>query len=298
MCTLPIVKHGSEKLQERFLPKIADGEIKIAFGITEQEAGTNAFKISTRAEETNSTYIINGTKQWISGASIADYLLLVVRTTPYQEVQDDDKRKGGTIVIVPTDQSGISMSRHKVDITESIGEYSVEFNNVEVPIRNRIGEQDKGFRYIFDSLNPERITISAKVIGFGDFVLNRAVDYAKEREVFNSPIGSYQGLQHPMARAKIDLELADLANQRAIRAFEANQHEAGTWSNFASYASSEAADAAFDISLQAHGGSGFTRELDIITLQNNIRLYRIAPINNEMLLNYVGHNVLGLPKSY
>jgi len=298
MSAIPIVHHGSAELKERFLPKIAAGDCKIAFGLTEPEAGTNSFAISTRAELEGDEYVINGQKLWTSGAKEADYILLVTRTTPYEKVRAEDPGDGGTLLLVPTDADGVEMERLDVSMTETIGEYTVHFDDVHVPVENRIGKEDDGFRHMFDALNPERITLASLVIGYGNFVLERAVDYAANREVFDAPIGSYQGIQHPLSEAKIALELSELATQEAIEAFEADREDAGIWANMASYASSEAADEAFDIALQAHGGNGFSRDYDIITLQNNIRLYRIAPINNEMLLNYVGRRVLDLPKSY
>lgn len=200
--------------------------------------------------------------------------------------------------MVPTDADGITMEPLDLAITETVDQYSVHFNDVRVPIENRIGEKDRGFFHVFDALNPERIAGAAEAVGLGRFVLNKAVEYAKDREVFDAPIGSHQRIQHDLSEAKIDLELAALANQRAIEAYETDSPDAGSYANVANYVSTEAADRAFDVAVQTHGGNGLSRDYDLITLQNNVRLGRIAPVSNQMILNHIGESVLGLPKSY
>jgi alkylation response protein AidB-like acyl-CoA dehydrogenase len=298
MAPIVVDKHGSEDLKERMLPKMAGSEHKFAFAITESNAGTNSFQMTTSATNEGGEYVISGEKAWITGADIADYILLVCRTTPYEEVKDTNPKQGGSLILVPTDLDGINMEPMELAVNKEVNQCIVHFDDVRVEESLRIGEEGKGFDHVFDILNPERIVGAAWSAGLGEFVLDRGVEYAKEREVFDAPIGSHQAIQHPMAKAKVELEQAYLTIQESIEAWEQGREDTGQLSNMAKYAASEAADNALDIAMQAHGGNAVSPDYDIITVANNVRLNRITPINNEMILNSVGENLLGLPKSY
>lgn len=300
MGVIPLREHGTDELKDRLLPGIATGETKVAFAITEPDAGTNTYQISTKAERENDKYLVNGQKIFITGAKESDYIQLVARTTPYEKVRADDPRKGVSLFMVPTDADGIEMTPLDLAIPEATRQYIVHFEDVSVPVENRIGGEGDGFFCLFDALNPERVTTNAISIGLGRFALRRAVNYAKEREVFDAPIGSHQGVQYPLAEAKIDLELAADANMKAARAIEsdAGNADVGMYANMAKYAGSIAADEAVDTAIRTHGGYGFSREYDIITIKPLVQLLRTAPVNNNMVLNHISENLLGLPKSY
>jgi len=298
MAPLTIKQHGSPEMKERFLPKIVDGEDTFCFGITEIEAGTNTFENKTEARREGDEYVINGSKSYISAADEARYIILVTRTTPYEDVRDIDRSKGMSLIVVPMDSPGIDLNPLDLAITEEISQYSVYFDDVRIPVENRVGEEGEGFRYLLDALNPERITSAATSIGIGRFALERAVEYANEREVFGAPIGSHQAVQHPLARSQIELDLAELSMEEAIDRYESGDDDAGRYANIAKFAGSEAADRTVDAAKQAHGGLGFSRDYGVVNVQSVARLSRIAPINNEMVLNYIGERVLGLPRSY
>jgi len=298
MAPIPIKQYGSDELKDRFLPGLATGDTTFAFAITEPDAGTNTYKIQTTADRDGDEYVVNGQKTFITGAKDADYIQLVARTTPYEEVKGDNEAQGVSLFAVPTDTDGIEMDPLDLAIPEAVKQYTVYFDDVRVPAENMIGEEGKGFFHVFDALNPERITTNALSVGLGQFALDRAVEYAKNREVFDAPIGSHQGVQHPLSRAKVDLELATIANERAARAFDSGQSDAGAYANMAKFAGSEAADQAVDVAIQTHGGNGFSRDYDVITVERLVRLLRVAPVNNEMVLNHIAENLLGLPESY
>jgi alkylation response protein AidB-like acyl-CoA dehydrogenase len=235
---------------------------------------------------------------YITGAAESDYIQLVARTTPYGAVKDADPRKGVTLLMVPTEADGIEMTPLDIAIPETTQQYAVHFDDVAVPVENRIGAEGGGFFCLFDALNPERVTTNAISVGLGRFALRRAVDYAQERDVFDAPIGSHQGVQYPLAKAKINLELASEANMKAAKAIEDGDTDAGTHANMAKFAGSVAADEAVDASIRTHGGYGFSRDYDIITIKPLVQLLRTAPVNNNMVLNHIAENALGLPKSY
>lgn len=298
MGPIAIREHAPEALKERLLPAIAAGELTLSYGITEPDSGTNTYKMRTAIERDGDEYVINGQKTFVTNFAETDYIQLVGRTTPYEAVRDGDKRKGITSVIVPTDADGISYDPLDLDMTQTDEEYAVHFDDVRAPVDNRLGDEGEAFHQLFSSLNPERIAVSAIVLGLGRFALERGVDYAKEREVWDAPIGSHQGVQHPLARAKVDLELATLATDRAAEAVDANNDLAGPLSNVAKFAASEAADQAVDTAIQVHGGNGFSRHYGVINVADWVRHMRVAPVNNEVVLSYIATNVLGLPRSY
>ncbi len=288
MGAIPIAKYGTEEQKRRYLPPLADGSEKFCFAITEPDAGSNSFKIRTLARRDGDHYVLNGQKVFISGADDADHILVVARTKPADQVSN--KREGISLFIVDTKAAGLEM--HKMDTRILIPErqFQLFFDEVRIPVGNRLGDEGQGLKALFDALNPERITVAAMSVGVGRYALNKAVEYASTRKVFNVPIGAHQGLSHPMAIAKTHLELASLMTHHAAQVFDSGG-DAGMYANMAKYAGAEAGIEAVDLSIQVHGGSGFTGEVDIITLWPLVRLMRTAPVSREMILNYIGEHV-------
>lgn len=291
-----ILRHASEELKKKYIPPTVTGEKKFCFAITEPNAGTNTFKIEMLAKRAdNGNYVINGQKVFISGANEADFVLLVARTTPYKQVSD--RRDGISLFIVDMKSPGIEMQPLNIPLMAPEKQFLVYFTDVEVPAENLVGQEGKGLRCMFDALNPERLLIAAMCIGIGDYTLAKGVNYAKERAPFDKPIGSYQSLQHPMAYAKTHLEAARLMLYRASESYDQGGN-AGPEANMAKLLGTEAGVEACEIAIQAHGGNGFDLDYDVISLWPLARLMKVAPINNQMVLNYIGEHVLGLPKSY
>lgn len=291
-----ILRHGSDAQKHAYLPPTVTGEKKFCFAITEPTAGTNTFKIQTLARHTaRGTYLLNGQKIFISGANAADYMLVVARTTSFQEVSD--RRAGLSLFIVDVKSPGIELHPLNIAIMAPEKQFSVFFSDVEVPAENLLGEEGQGIRYLFDALNPERLLAAATCVGIGDYALQKAVAYARERAPFDKPIGSYQALQHPLAYAKAHLEAARLMLYHACDVYDQGG-VAGPESNMVKLLASEAAVEACNLAIQVHGGYGFDADYDIITLWPLARLMEVAPLNNQMILNYIGEHVLGLPKSY
>lgn len=295
MGAIPIAKYGTEEQKRRYLPALASGAEKFCFAITEPDAGSNSFRVRTLARGDGDHYVLNGQKVFISGVDQADHLLVVARTISADRV--DDKREGMSLFIVDTKTPGLTANRMDTRILIPEGQFQLFFEEVRIPRANLVGEEGRGLRAIFDALNPERITAAAMAVGIGRYALDKAVEYAKTRTVFNAPIGAHQGLAHPMAIAKTELELASLMVHKAAEVFDAGG-DAGMYANMAKYAAAEAAIETVDLAMQVHGGSGFTGEIDLITLWPLVRLMRTAPVSREMILNYIGEHVLGLPRSY
>ncbi|MBX6377221.1 MAG: acyl-CoA/acyl-ACP dehydrogenase [Clostridia bacterium] len=294
---LPIVRHGSEEQKRRYLPAAASGEKKFCFAITEPDAGTNTYRIRTLARRQGDAYVINGQKVFISGADVADYMLLVARTTPFEEVAGGNQREGLSLFVVDLKTPGITLHPLDVQIVEPERQFLVHFDNVRVPAQDLLGEEGQGFRYLFDGLNPERIMVAAMSVGLGRYVLQKAAAYARERRVFGVPIGAHQGLAHPMAVAKAHVELAALMNHKAAWTYDRGGN-AGPWANMAKLAAADAALEACDVAIQVHGGNGFTRDYDLMSVWSLCRLLKTAPVSREMILNYIGEHVLALPPSY
>ena len=291
-----ILHHGSDEQKKRFVAPTATGERKMAFAITEPNAGTNSFAIETRATRTvDGTWLLSGNKIFISGADASDHMLVVARTTPAREVAD--RRQGMSLFVVDTHAPGVTLQQQDIDILMGDQQFSVFFDDVELSDDELIGEAGEGFRVMFDALNPERILVSAWASGVGLYALQRAVDYARERAPFGTPIGGYQGVQHPLARAKVHLDAARLMLYTAASTFDGGG-AAGYHANAAKLLASEAATNACDAAIQTYGGHAFTADHEISSLWGMARLLRVAPVNNEMILNYVGEHVLRLPKSY
>lgn len=290
-----VLRHGSEEQKRTYLPAIAAGALRLqAFGVTEPTAGSETARIRTRAERTADGWLINGQKIWTSRALHSDLMVLLARTTPYEAVQkktdgmsvflvDLRTAKGITIRPIPT-----MMNHHTTEVF---------FDDVLIPHDALVGTEGMGFRHILDGMNAERILIASECIGDGRFFLDRAVDYATTREVFGRPIGANQGVQFPLARAYAQLAGADLMRKRAAALFDGGQ-PCGTEANLAKMMASEASWAAGNACLDTHGGFGFAAEYDIERKLRETRLYQVAPINNNLVLAYVGQNVLGLPRSY
>jgi len=286
-----IAEFGTEEQRQAWLPGLASGAVKVVFAITEPDAGSNTLRISTTAAKDGGDWILTGTKYYISGVDEAQALLVVART-------GQDERGGRlSLFIVPADAPGLGKHLLPVDLLLPERQFTLHFDGVRVGAGALVGEEGEGFRQVFHGLNPERVTGAALAIGVARYALKTAARYATERTVWSEPIGAHQGVSHPLAKAKIETELAALMVRQA-----AWQHDhgvpAGESSNMAKYAAAEAALAALDAAIQAHGGNGLASEYGLIPYWGLARLLRIAPVNREMILNYVAQHSLGLPRSY
>jgi acyl-CoA dehydrogenase len=291
-----LAKHACEAMKQRFLPEGCSGKQKFCFAITEPNAGTNTMEITSVAKKDGDKFLLNGQKIYITDANTADYALVFARTT--NKGESTSKIDGFTLFMVDMKHPGISKTRIPISFPMPETQWQLFFDNVPLSLDDVVGEVDKGFNILFDTLNPERIIVASLCTGVGQFALKRAVDYANERKVFrDTPIGAYQGVQHPLAIARSEIELATLMTLKAAWAFDQNL-PAGEFSNIAKYASAEAGIKAVDSSIQVMGGSGFTKEFGLYDLYGVVRLMRTAPVNREMLLNYIANHVMGLPRSY
>ncbi len=295
MSTIALVRHGSEEQKRRYLPGLAKGSTRFCFAITEPNAGSNSFRMETLATPDGDHFRIRGQKYFISGVEQAHHILLVTRTTPAREVAD--KRAGLSLFIVDTNASGFEKQVQNTVLNETEKQWTLFFDDVRVPRSALIGEEGLGHRYLFDLLNPERVAGAAIAAGLGRYCLGRAVTYARERRVFNTPIGAHQGLAHPIALASAHLELASLMTRKAAWQFDRGV-PSGAEANMAKLAAADAGLEACDIAIETHGGNGFTREFEVMTYWPLIRLIKTAPVSREMILNYIGEHVLGLPRSY
>jgi alkylation response protein AidB-like acyl-CoA dehydrogenase len=288
-----IAEFGSAEQRKRYLPGLADGSSKVVFAITEPDAGSNTHKLSTTAVRDGDDWLISGTKYYISGVEEAEALLVVART----QAAADGGKEQLSLFVVPTDAPGFSKQLLPVDLLLPERQYTLHFDQVRVSGDALVGTEGDGFRQVFHGLNPERITGAALGVGIARHVLTTASRYAIDRKIWSAPMGALQGVSHPLARAKIETELAALMTRQA-----AWQHDhgepAGEASNMAKYAAAEAALAACDAAIQTHGGNGVATEYGLIPYWGLARLLRIAPVNREMILNYVAQHSLGLPRSY
>ena len=290
-----VLRHGSAEQKQQYLPEIAAGRLRLqAFGVTEPGAGSETTRIRTRAEQVADGWRINGQKIWTSRALYSDLMLLLARTTPYDECAKPTEGLS-TFLIDMRVLEGLTIKPIKTMINHNTTE--VFFDNCLIPTEALIGEVGKGFRYILDGMNAERILIASECIGDGRFLLDRAVSYANERIVFDKPIGANQGVQFPLARAYAQLRAADLVRFEAARKYDAHL-KCAEEANMAKFLASEASWAAANASLDTHGGFGFAVEYDIERKFRETRLYQVAPISNNLVLAYLGQHALGLPKSY
>ncbi|MCO5066637.1 MAG: acyl-CoA/acyl-ACP dehydrogenase [Rhizobiaceae bacterium] len=292
-----LLRHGNEDQKRRFLPLIASGELRLqAFGVTEPTSGSDTTQIKTRAERRGDGYVIKGQKVWTSRALHSDLMLVLARTTPAEGVSR--RTDGISVFIVDLRESlgtGVKIQPIKTLMNHNTTE--VFFDDLFVPAENLIGEEGKGFRYILDGMNAERILVASECIGDGRWLLRKGVDYANERHVFGRPIGQNQGVQFPLARAHVALEAADLMCRKAASLFDAGQ-PCGAEANMAKLLASEATWLAADTALQTHGGFGYAREYDIERKWREVRIYQTAPISTNLILAYIGQHILGLPRSY
>jgi len=291
-----LLRHGSDEQKQRYLPKIATGELRLqAFGVTEPNAGSETTRIETTAVRKGDHYLINGQKMFTSRARQSDIMLLLARTTPYDELTD--RTMGLSTFIVDMREAGKSIQIQPLDMMINHHTNMVFFDDLEVPAENLIGEESKGFRYIIDSWNAERILIAAESVGDGRWFVEKAVNYANQREVFGRPIGANQGVQFPIAKAYAHIEAADQVRWKAASLFDSGQ-KCGPEANMAKLLASEASWEAANVCLDTHGGYGFAVEYDVERKFRESRLYMVAPINNNLILAYLSQNVLGLPRSY
>jgi alkylation response protein AidB-like acyl-CoA dehydrogenase len=295
-----IGEFGSPELRKEWLPGLASGRTKVVFAITEPDAGSNTHRLSTTATQDGDQWVLRGTKYYISGVDEADAMLVVARTGPAASGTSPGGGDSGTslsLFLVPTDSPGLERQVLPVDLLLPEKQFTLYFDDVRVGPEALIGQPGEGFRQVFHGLNPERITGAAQCVGIARYVLATAARYARERQVWDAPIGTHQGVAHPLARAKIDTELAALMIRKACWQHDHGE-PAGEAANMAKYAAAEAAIAAADAAMQTHGGNGFATEYGLLPYWGSARLLRVAPVNREMILNYVAQHSLGLPRSY
>ena len=292
-----IVRHGSDKQKQDLLPRIARGEIRMqSMAVTEPSTGSDTTKLKTTAVLKGDRYVINGQKVWTSRLQHSDYMLLLARTTPLAEVKK--KSEGLSVFLVDLREAvGKSITVRPIRNMVNHETNEIFIDNLEVPVENRIGEEGKGLKYILDGLNAERILIAAECIGDGYWFTDKASSYARERVVFDRPIGQNQGIQFPIARAFVNVEAASLMRYRACEMFDAGIN-CGAEANMSKLLAADASWEAANVCLQTHGGFGFAAEYDIERKFRETRLYQVAPISTNMILSYVGEHVLGMPRSY
>jgi alkylation response protein AidB-like acyl-CoA dehydrogenase len=289
-----IARHGSAQQRAELLPGFADGSLTVAFAITEPEAGSNAHRLTTVARRDGDDWLLNGRKCFISGVDQADRILVVARTTDAAT-----GRLKPALFLVPTGAPGLTKSRLDMEIVSPENQWLLYLDDVRVPAGALIGDEDAGLPALFSGLNPERITVAAMGAGTARYALSRAAEYTARRAVWGRPIGTHQGVAHPLAHAQIQVELARLMIAKAASLYDAGSDlEAGVAANMAKYASAEAAALAVDTAIQVHGGNGMTTEYGVATLLGAVRAGRIAPVSREMILNFVAQHVLGQEKSY
>ncbi len=291
----PVIVHGSEELKQRTLPRIVSGDLHVCFGVTEPGAGLDTTKITTFAKRDGDKYVVNGRKVWISKAVESEKILLLTRTQKF----DESPRKTDGMTLFLTD-----LDRDKVDIRpiKKMGRNAVTSNELfidglEIPVEDRVGDEGEGFKYILDGLNPERMLVAAEALGIGRAAMRAAVRYGNDREVFGRPIGKNQGIQFPLADSLARLDAAELMLRKATWLYD-NGKPCGREANTAKYLCADAGFDAADRALQTHGGMGYSEEYNVSRYFREARLTRIAPISQEMILNYLGSHVLGLPRSY
>ena len=294
ICGNIIARFGTDEQRDRWLPGLADGSITMAFGITEPDAGSNSHQITTTASRDGSDWVLNGRKVYISGVDQADAVLIVGRS--------EDAKTGKlrpALFIVPTDAPGFEYKMIDMELVNPEKQFGLYLDDVRLPADALVGSPDAALSQLFAGLNPERIMAAASAVGMGRFALGKAVDYVKERTVWKTPIGAHQAIAHPLAQAKIELEMAKLMMQKAATMYDAGDDwGAAEPANMAKYAAAEAAVKAVDQAVHSMGGNGLTSEYGLARMLSLARIARIAPVSREMILNFVAQTSLGLPKSY
>jgi acyl-CoA dehydrogenase len=290
-----VLRHGSEAQKRRYLPKIATGELRLqAFGVTEPNSGSDTTKLQTSAVRRGDRYVVNGQKIFISRVLQSDLMLLLARTTPVDQVKR--KTEGLSVFLFDLRQApGLEVRPLRMMMNHSTN--ALFFDNMEIPASSLIGQEGRGFSYILDGMNAERILVASDSLGDARWFIEKAVAYASQRVIFGKPIGANQGVQFPIAKAHVSIEAADLMRTKAARMFDAGM-PCGPEANMAKYLASEAAIEAGNACIDCHGGYGFAEEYDVERKFRESRLYRAAPINNNLVIAYVGEHVLGLPRSY
>ncbi|MEW2448646.1 acyl-CoA dehydrogenase family protein [Streptomyces parvulus] len=301
ICGTVIARFGTDEQKRTWLPGLADGTRLMAFGITEPDAGSNSHRITTTARRDGDTgdWILTGRKVFISGVDIADATLIVARTETVSAEEGRTGRLKPCLFIVPRDTPGFHRRQLDMELHATEKQFELTLDDVRLPADALVGDEDAGLLQLFAGLNPERVMTAAFAIGIGRHALARALDYARERTVWKTPIGAHQAIAHPLAQAHIELELARLMTQKAAHLYDAGDDvAAGEAANMAKYAAGEACVKAVDQAVHTLGGNGLTREFGLASLITAARVARIAPVSREMILNYVSHQTLGLPKSY
>jgi len=291
----PVVVHGSEELKRRTLPRIATGDLHVCFGVTEPGAGLDTTSITTYARRDGDHYVVNGRKVWISKAMESEKILLLTRTAKVGEVAK--KTDGMTLFLTDLDRAHVDIRPIPKMGRNAVTSNELFIDDLRVPVEDRVGEEGQGFRYLLDGLNPERMLIAAEALGIGRVALDKAVRYGKERVVFDRPIGMNQGVQFPLADSLARLDAAELVLRKATWLYD-HGRPCGREANTAKYLCADAGFTAADRALQTHGGMGYSEEYHVARYFREARLMRIAPISQEMILNYLGSHVLGLPRSY
>jgi len=291
----PVRKYGSPELAAEVLPRVASGELHVAFGVTEPDAGTDTTQIKTRAVRDGDEYVINGAKVWTTKAPYCEMCLLLVRTTPIEEVEG--RTDGISLFLVDLQDPAVDITPIPKVGRNAVVSCEVRYDNLRVPASRLIGDEGKGFRYILDGLNPERVLIASEALGIGRASIRRASDYAKERIIFNRPIGQNQGIAFPLAEAHMKLKAAELIIREASWRYD-NDLPCAEAANTAKYLASEAGFFAADRAMQTHGGFGYASEYHVERYWREARLMKIAPVSQEMVLNFISNKILGLPRSY
>jgi acyl-CoA dehydrogenase len=289
-----IVKHGSDSLRSEVLPAAAEGKLHVCFGVTEPEAGTDTTRISTFARREDDCYVITGRKVWITKAADAQKMLLIARTAPRAQASPTG---GMSLFLVDIQTDAVTLRAIPKMGRNAVASYEVAIDELRVPVSARIGDEGQGFHYLLDGLNPERILLAHEALGIGRAAIRRAVRYANERVVFDRPIGQNQGIAFPLAEALTRLDAAELMARKAAWRYD-RQLPCGREANMAKWLCADAGFRAADVAMQTHGGMGYAKEFHVERYFRESRLLRLAPISQEMVLNYIGQHVLGLPRSY
>ena len=291
----PVVKYGSEDMKQKYLPRVAAGDLHVAFGVTEPDAGTDTSSIKTTARLDGDQYLVKGRKVWTTKALDSERVLLLVRTESREAVAK--RTEGMTLLLAELQRPEVTISPIDKVGRNAVASCEVVYDDLPVHQTDRVGEEGKGFRYLLDGLNAERILVAAEALGIGRAAMRRAVDYANEREVFGRPIGQNQGVSFPLGEAQMRLDAAELMIRKASWLLDHGE-PCGAEANMAKWLAADAAFQAADQAVQTHGGFGYAREFHVERYWREARLMRIAPISQEMILNYVTEHVLKLPRSY
>ncbi|TDJ35862.1 MAG: acyl-CoA dehydrogenase [Gammaproteobacteria bacterium] len=291
----PVVRHGSEEMKQTYLPRVATGELHVAFGVTEPDAGTDTTSITTSARREGDHYIVRGRKVWTTKALDSQRVLLLVRTTPKDKVER--RTDGLTLLLAELQRPEVTITPIEKVGRNAVASCEVVYDDLPVLVTDRVGEEGKGFRYLLDGLNAERILVAAEALGIGRVAIRRAVNYANERVVFNRPIGQNQGIAFPLGEAHMRLEAAEMMIRKASWMLD-NGQQCGAEANMAKWLAADAACQATDQAVQTHGGYGYAKEYHVERYWREARMTRLAPISQEMVLNYVTEHVLALPRSY